>query len=202
MPYEATDRRARGACRFLPLGVREHDHRPQHTRTTILPDCEQLHSRGHHRNGDRSPTVARPGRRADSLSVEQTPRVLRLQEHAGQMTNRGRHREELPPATFGRHFEPDSLLRGERTDPRPPQRLHHPASAELRTEVAGDRAYVGSLPAIDLDVEPRPLVAENADRADADSAGRECHVLPLPGEVVGTLASYLQRRECWWNLLD
>lgn len=112
--------------------------------------------------------------------------------HPRQFGHRLPHRPQS--VSHVRRVQPDTLLGGERPDAGPPQRLHQPADAEGVAQVAGDAADVRPLPAVDLQVEVRPLVPEQVDAVDAHRPGGQLHVRAAAGQVVRPLPGHLQRR--------
>ena len=74
--------------------------------------------------------------------------------------------------------------------------------AEGRADVASQRADVGALAADHTDLDLREGVVEQLDLVDDEGLSLELEVPALAGQVVGTAAIYLDRREGGRHLLD
>ena len=121
------------------------------------------------------------------------------------------YREQLAvEAALGRErLQPpwrDGIVRAERTNGRPAQRLEVAAASEPLAKIACDRANVGARATSDVDshvdVLGLPLDIEQVDGVDGHGARAELDRFTAACQAVGWATAHLARRERWRHLLE
>ena len=110
------------------------------------------------------------------------------------------------PGLLGQAVQSGHHAQVERADPGAPQRTQMPADAEVRAEVAGERAHVGARGALDHHVQLDDLAlapgGQQVEPGHLDRAGGELDLLPGADPGVGALAVDLDRADGARHLLD